>query len=700
MRALTGIVMAAALMLPAAAQAATFHVTDTSDPGLGALCITRDNCTLRGAIDASNADGGSNTILVDPGTYVLSGNVELPITTETTIERAGATGTVTIDGNNGSRVLDIDTSVSGATPTTLRNLTITGGLADTGGGIRAATDLVVDGVTVKGNTASGAVSGTAKGGGLHVMASLQSTGPLVVTDNLAHGTGTLAEGGGIFADAGASVDLTGLVLDDNQALSDIAALGGGMSATSGAIVLDHATIAGNDATVPGGTGGAIGGGLSVRSNAAMAIVLLDDSRITGNRAHAGNLVQGAGAQIELGAPSGRITVYGSTIDGNVAQADGSAANAYGGGALLGSGVTSVINSTITGNIVTQAQTGSLQTQGGALGLDGGPATATIFGTTISGNTSEDRDGNAAGGAIYSGQDVTLNGSIVSGNTSSSGSECSGAGQWISSGGNVVPTSPTCLATILGTDVRSDAPGLSALANNGGPTPTMLLSSTSPALDRYAPGCATTVDQRGVTRPQGALCDAGAVEMRASDFPVNPPAPSGGGGGTIPVCRDLDLTTPAGTPATVRLRCSPGVWNWAVAVQPEHGKLSAIDDKGELTYTPDPGFSGDDRFRYSAQGGLGRSNAALAVIHVTGTTPAPTPTPAPKPTPRTCTATVRLNPKGTRFVRVRVSGAPAKVKRSGQTWRATVTVSDGHATLHVNGRRPDGGLTKRTLSVTC
>jgi hypothetical protein len=55
--------------------------------------------------------------------------------------------------------------------------------------------------------------------------------------------------------------------------------------------------------------------------------------------------------------------------------------------------------------------------------------------------------------------------------------------------------------------------LRPLANNGGPTRTMALRAGSPAIDLIRPsgdGCAT-IDQRGVTRPAGGRCDAGAFE---------------------------------------------------------------------------------------------------------------------------------------------------------------------------------------------
>jgi len=58
------------------------------------------------------------------------------------------------------------------------------------------------------------------------------------------------------------------------------------------------------------------------------------------------------------------------------------------------------------------------------------------------------------------------------------------------------------------------PLLGAPQYNGGLTPTMMPPANSPALENGA-SCAAT-DQRGVARPQGAACDIGAVERRATE----------------------------------------------------------------------------------------------------------------------------------------------------------------------------------------
>lgn len=55
-------------------------------------------------------------------------------------------------------------------------------------------------------------------------------------------------------------------------------------------------------------------------------------------------------------------------------------------------------------------------------------------------------------------------------------------------------------------------GLGALADNGGPAPTYLPEEGSPLIDAASTAVCRGMDQRGVSRPQGSLCDVGAVEV--------------------------------------------------------------------------------------------------------------------------------------------------------------------------------------------
>jgi hypothetical protein len=64
----------------------------------------------------------------------------------------------------------------------------------------------------------------------------------------------------------------------------------------------------------------------------------------------------------------------------------------------------------------------------------------------------------------------------------------------------------CLPSITGD------PGLLQLADNGGPTQTMALAPDSPAINTGHDERCTPTDQRGVIRPQNAVCDIGAYEL--------------------------------------------------------------------------------------------------------------------------------------------------------------------------------------------
>ena len=62
-----------------------------------------------------------------------------------------------------------------------------------------------------------------------------------------------------------------------------------------------------------------------------------------------------------------------------------------------------------------------------------------------------------------------------------------------------------------TDITNTDPLLGPLADNGGATLTHVLLPGSPAIDSGDDVACPASDQRGVSRPQGAGCDRGAVE---------------------------------------------------------------------------------------------------------------------------------------------------------------------------------------------
>jgi len=113
--------------------------------------------------------------------------------------------------------------------------------------------------------------------------------------------------------------------------------------------------------------------------------------------------------------------------------------------------------------------------------------------------------------------ISIRGSIIHGNGKGVAAQCS-LKIGFDVGYNIVPDN-SCTSF---PDATTGAdPKLKPLANNGGFTLTHALSPGSPAIDLIpeGPDCSTSVDQRGVVRPNdgngdGKLgCDAGAYEFK-------------------------------------------------------------------------------------------------------------------------------------------------------------------------------------------
>jgi predicted outer membrane repeat protein len=203
----------------------------------------------------------------------------------------------------------------------------------------------------------------------------------------------------------------------------------------------------------------------------------------------------------------RVWTQGPVIDGATFM-DNTAIN---GGALYAEGghgafTVQVTNSTFWKNV---------GTNGGAIGLqalNGYSASIALRNVTVNAD-----QGSTTGGGIWiQGTNgipasATVSDSILWGDSAPSGAEITvGALATVTIDHSVVqggcPSGATC-STLLATD-----PLLGLLQYNGGFTPTLMPAANSPALN-VGVSC-TTVDQRGVTRPQGAACDIGAVERRA------------------------------------------------------------------------------------------------------------------------------------------------------------------------------------------
>ncbi len=126
-----------------------------------------------------------------------------------------------------------------------------------------------------------------------------------------------------------------------------------------------------------------------------------------------------------------------------------------------------------------------------------------------------------GGGIYNSGSLTVVDSLVEKNQTGSG-RCS-VQSILSTGWNVETPGDTC-ALFPSTDlvsVTDQQLKLGPMANHGGPTPTRSVGLGSVAVDRIMltdcldeNGTPPLTDQRGVARPQGAMCDVGAFELEA------------------------------------------------------------------------------------------------------------------------------------------------------------------------------------------
>jgi len=255
---------------------------------------------------------------------------------------------------------------------------------------------------------------------------------------------------------------------------------------SGDLTLQSVTLSGGSSSE--------GGGVSNRGT-----LTIDESTISGNTARG------------VFNYAGTLIIENSTISNNTS------------GGLFNAGNTSIINSTISGN------TGN--SGGGVFNFYG---ILTIENSTISGNTAN------VGGGVYnsfyfSDGNLILNRSLIAGNQATVAPEIQNRsivtannfnlfGANANAGVTGFTPGPTDIVPARGVQV---ADILGPLANNGGPTRTHALVSSSPAINAGNPGgcldsagALLTTDQRGFPRPfNGRICDIGSYELQADPLSI-------------------------------------------------------------------------------------------------------------------------------------------------------------------------------------
>ena len=296
----------------------------------------------------------------------------------------------------------------------------------------------------------------------HGGAIYMETGTDFTLDNVTVFNGTAREkGGGFYMNSG-SVTIRDSAFVDNEA-----GTAGGAIHISGTLTLEDSLI--------DNASGSEGGGVYVDNGT----FVMSDSTIDDSSA-----AQGGGIYVN----DGDITISGSTVSNN------EAIFVHGGGIHMNSGTFNVTNSTLSGN--------TADDNGG--GFYNNSGTGTLSHVSVVNN-----DAGAAGGGLYNESGtLRVQHSIIA--YASAGNDCSGT---ITDQGGNIASDASCGFT-QSSSLNSTDPLLDGLADNGGETETHNVQAGSPAIDQ-ATGSGTTVDQRGVARPQLSAADSGAVEYAAT-----------------------------------------------------------------------------------------------------------------------------------------------------------------------------------------
>ncbi|MFW7413745.1 choice-of-anchor U domain-containing protein [Demequina sp. SO4-18] len=403
----------------------------------------------------------------------------------------------------------------------------------------------------------------------------------------------VAETGGAVASFGPAAAFTGSSFTDNLATSLSSAEGyieGGALAVDGEVTIADSTLRGNASD---GIGGAIA--FSVGAEVERTSLAVTDSLLDANSS------AGAGGAVWF---EGGVEVTGSTFIGNE-SADGPAAIAV----SAPDADVSVTNSTVVANASEAAAP--------AIAVDGADGVAITHSTFA--------DNSSAGAAVDLGVlDATataLTASVWSAGGTVASCEIDGAATTAAN----FDADGSCTADWSGPGDIGEGldPQLGTLADNGGPTPTLLPAASGPLVDAVDDATSdVTVDQRGVTRPQGQAKDIGAVELEqdaqpqgsliefevptdagiifgtadpalavtdiawipTGDLDTPPPAdtalPYGAAGFTVDVPGpgdSVEITLTAPRPFTTLLKSTDGVWG-------EVGDATFSDDGTTVTYT--------------------------------------------------------------------------------------------------------------------
>ncbi|MGI9020390.1 MAG: choice-of-anchor Q domain-containing protein [Solirubrobacterales bacterium] len=353
----TGVALSMALVA-GSAQAETFNVTtfaDTPDATIDGNCSVSPEglCSLRGAVQEAQSafQPGQDRVELAAGTYRLDSELDVDAVLEIAGEGDDATKVkLKKSAPYPNRVIAIGVGEGHQGLVTIEDLTVTGGKGGTGrggGGIAANSDLILDGVTVRGNRLKKA--GVVFGGGVLAEGSLVISDSRIIDNRVvATDPGADAQGGGLLwgaFDPGDTMAMGSTVIQGNLVKGPTASFDGfaGGLRTFGPASISRSTFRGNRASRAGGV--TLGSGA----------VTMESSTVSRNAA-------ATGAGIQSYADS--LTISNSTISGNAVPDGGAGAALF---ADFGSEVF-VANTTIAANLTGAGATSIYS------GLNGGGVT--------------------------------------------------------------------------------------------------------------------------------------------------------------------------------------------------------------------------------------------------------------------------------------------------------------------------------------
>ncbi len=424
------------------------------------------------------------------------------------------------------------------------------GAGGAGGAIWAGTGALITASTFVANTAgAGGTGGSATGGLAGVYVSIAQGAP---PPKAGAGGGALGGSGGAGGAGGAVYVAAGSgTIAQSTFTANHSGVGGDAGKATGGQGQGLFSLSGAGGVGTGGKGGDGGDGGAIASTAGTGTLKLTDSTLSGNTTGAG----GAGGVGVGGSAFDNTPGDSGSIAAGAAQGGAGGAGGDGGGVAVAGGG-NFLNDTMSGNATGAGGAGGLATPGtgtpatavggvGGLGGNGGGIADIAAGSqveiqnlTLSNNTNGATGAHGApvpaggggtiggGGALARiGGTISVAGSIFSGNEAPGCFSATAQGSISDGAGNVrFPAADSSCPGTVGD------PGLASLADNGGPVPTQAIAAGSAAIGAApAAGC-PPADARGVPRPTGKACDAGAFEL-APPTAATGPASTGTTGGS-------------------------------------------------------------------------------------------------------------------------------------------------------------------------